>query len=253
MHDTEFDAKMREMLQATGESLTPSENVQTTIMERMERGSKMKKTFHVRKFVAAAATLAIVVAGGAYAAGRVAFISGHSNSNEQLSYEDSVELAESINANAVLPETLGAGFNFDFGTTVNGATQDEEYNTVQSYTELSATYTDGSAQLYLSVSPGIEGILPENTSEPSKVVNGVGLNYTLVETLYVPVDYEPTQDELDRQEAGLLNIGYGTSEVERGSYEAVTFVKENTVYTLMGMNTSLGEDIMLELAASILA
>lgn len=253
MHDTEFDLQMRAMLNDTGETLTPSENVQTTIKERMERGKTMKKTVHFKKFVATAAALAIVVAGGAYAAGRVASVASWSSADEQLSYQDSVELAESINANAALPETLGAGFDFDYGNTVHGQTQDEESNTVQSYTELSATYTDGSTQLYLSIAPGIEGILPDSASEPSKVVNGVGLYYTLVETLYVPVDYEPTQDELDRQEAGLLNIGYGTDEVVRGSYEGVTFVKDDAVYTLLGMDTSLGEEAMLELAASILS
>ena len=72
--------------------------------------------------------------------------------------------------------------------------------------------------------------------------------------MFLPPDYEyePTEEEKALQEAGKLNIAYGSSEVEIKTSESYYWNEDGMYYCLIGFDLDLGEEAFKQMAAEIM-
>ena len=82
--------------------------------------------------------------------------------------------------------------------------------------------------------------------------DGVSYYYSEMDCLFVPPSYELSEEEKAAEQAGTLNVGYGSDEVERSRYACVKWKADGVSYLLMGFEPALTESQMVEMAQEVM-
>lgn len=82
-------------------------------------------------------------------------------------------------------------------------------------------------------------------------MNGVTLAFRDTAYLFVPPDYQPTDEEKKQERAGELAISYGSDEVENRQFQSVSWTQDSVEYSLYGFDTGLDSEEMLSMAAEL--
>ena len=147
--------------------------------------------------------------------------------------EKTYQIPFEINA----PEQFDNGYTFEKGHPVHTSGMDEQGNKTPLPTEVSLSYVKaGLPEITLDeyVSRLEEGDA-EGTHDEK---DGVSYDYSEMDCLFVPPSYELSEEEKAAEQAGTLNVGYGSDEVERSRYACVKWKADGVSYLLMGFQTS---------------
>lgn len=69
--------------------------------------------------------------------------------------------------------------------------------------------------------------------------------------LFLPTDEEPTAEELAAQDAGTLNISYGSVKREEQTYYSLWWNKDGQSNTLAGFDVDMSAQDMIDMAGQI--
>lgn len=204
-----------------------------------------------KKTAVTAAAICMAVSTLAIAAGTKVFtVGGSSHSDEFYQYQEIEKEAEQAGITAKVPESFQNGYVFQRGVPVSNRDEDESGNVLREYQSLSLTYQKEGKE------PVMVYILPLNgqevlKGEAVKEYGGCSIHYSKDEYLFVPPEYEVSEEDRKKEEAGELYISYGSSEVERKTYTGVIWSMEGMQYHLSTWG-NMTEDEIYQMAEEII-
>ena len=244
-----FDEDLKEMLNSISENIYPDENmlenIESKAQKRLHREeNKMKNKFKFKVIIAAAAICLISVTG--YAVGNISSWEGHAT-NETIPYEQVGKLEKKAGFEIQRVENFSNGFEYisaGNGKTKayddNGAVVGESKKVILGYEK------DGKANgdIVLSARHIIAG---EDVSIVDK--------YEEQKMVTFPGDAEGKVDEaeIEKYESEGYMISYGDGvEKQESTVESLYWTDGDLIYSMIGLNTNLGEEEFLSMKNEIM-
>lgn len=251
MNKTEFDEKMKNMLHECADELHAPDTMKTRIDFAL-RSAQVKPRRRWGKRIAVLAAVAAIAVTGAFAAGGFGSITSHSWADQRMSIEQTQQHMEQAGVAFTLPESIG-DFAFSYGYDTDtlaesAAGKREQVKEVCAEYEKDGVTLDFNAHTAYTVFDGEDD---PHAPDAVREVGGVTLSFRDTAYLFVPPDYQPTDEEKQQERSGALAISYGSDEVERRSFQSVSWTQDGTEYSLNGFDTGLDSDEMLTMAAEL--
>lgn len=251
MNKTEFDEKMKNMLHECADDLHAPDTMKTRVDFAL-RSAQVKPRHRWGKRIAVLAAVAAIAVTGAFAAGGFGSITSHSWANQRMSLAQTQEHMEQAGVEFTLPERIG-GFTFSHGYDADtlaesAAGEREQVKEVNAEYEKDGVTLDFSAHTAYTVFDGEDD---PYAPDAERDVNGVTLAFRDTAYLFVPPDYQPTDEEKQQERAGELAISYGSDQVENRQFQSVIWEKDGMSYILYGFDTGLDSEEMLSMAAEL--
>lgn len=260
-----FDNRIEELLRQQADHVTMTGERQEQVLGRIlnrvgEPGQKedfgMMRRFTGKKIAVMAAAMCMVGVFTAVAAGKIVSVSS-SMRTDQPDYRTAAEVTKDGDRLGFTPkavESFSNGYAFSQGYFSMMEGFDEEMNRVAEIPSVILDYRKGDHFLTLDMqSPG--GL---DSGEPDQVevYEGIELEYSHLDSIFVSVDYTPTEEEQKLSEEGKLNIGYGLpegSEKEETGFSFVRWEDGGGAYTLTsGEENGLSSSELLAMAKEII-
>lgn len=242
----EFDTLMKRALAEKVRDVEPSAemlaNIRKEAEERRKETGSMK--FNMKKTVAAVAVICAMSV-TCYAAGQLGSVVGHGTPNIET-FAGLEKAEKKVGFDAKYVETFTNGLTFLYGGTGETQGLDEEGNPMgKKYKTMTVTYGNEEGR---KVTLGIDGGSPYVDAGVEEAVG-----YSTDTYMFVPPDYEVTEEDRAKEAAGELVISYGSEEVEIMQMEYYGWEDEGLYYSLVGFDYGFGEDAMAQMAAEIMA
>lgn len=251
----QLDEILKKGLEAQAGSISFSEEQSTRVLNNIHKLNRRKIIMIGKRKSILAIAAAIVVIGSitVYGAGQVIGYRSAVN-RDQVDYKNAQEVLKAedkLGTAPRVPEQFANGVTFDRGHFIMVDGVDENDNVVKSYPEVSVTYDD---EIFLNISPASAYVSDEEIPvERSRQIGDINLNAYAADFLFLPPDASPSAEDLALEEAGKLQIGYGSAEEERKTYCYVVWDKDGLSYSLSTFNENYELEELLNMAEEVLA
>lgn len=258
MDSWKFDGLLQETLEEKSRQVSMSDvrkqEIFRDIAEHDEKEETKMRIGFKKKVALVAAAMCLTGTVAALAAGKITgYYSGTSEDSQRYG-----AFAEISNVEAQTGFSLKAaeqfenGYQFAGGAVTEVVGEDENGNVVESFPEVRLHYKKGDLKLTLTaqkVREDEEFIGKVTTSD----YEGRVLLYKEDQYMFVPPEYEPSEEELQAQEARELYISYGSDEVEHVAYHFMQWDDEGTRYLLMASGDGApGQEEMAKMAQEVI-
>ena len=232
-----------------------------TDVNRGKNGGFMKAKNRAFKWVVTAATCMILMGCTAFATVKILGIASHNRFSSRTSdFAKLSDLENETGIDVTAVENFANGYAFDSMEINDAQVQDEDFNTVQEYTELGIQYKKSgmapvSIYMYPSVINTIDGgAQGSDNAQMSRTVDGITLNYSKDEYLFIPAKKgsAPTEEELAREESDShFFISYGSDEKKTSYASNVVFEMDGVFYNIGSFDNSMSAEEFLDMAEEI--
>lgn len=253
--DEKLTLQLQETYNRMSESIQLSEvrkkQMSDNIHKEIEKRRTSMRKLSGKKVIAAVALVAALAAGTAVGAGRIAGLSSSVYVNE-VDYENARAVMESAKLNGLTKavQTFEDGTEFQSGYDVDVSASDAQGNVVGTYPSITVTY---SKNLFLDVSRPLDGIggssYPEILTE---TYNEIPVKVTSMDYLFLPPNEKPSEEDQEKEEAGLLEISYGSETAERKTFLCASWEEDGLSYQLMTFDSGHSAEEMLKKAKEII-
>ncbi len=244
-----FDKDLKEMFNSVSENIYPDENMLKNIefeaeKRQLKEEKKMKNKFKFKVLIAAAAVCLISVTG--YAVGNISSWEGHAT-NEKIPYEQVTNVEKKSGFEIKRVEKFSNGF--EYISAGKGKTQayDDNGAVVGESNEVILGYEKGgkdNGDIVLSARHIIAG-------EDLNMVD----KYETQKMVTFPGGDEGKVDkaELEKYENEGYMISYGGGdEKQESTVESLYWTDGDLIYSMIGLNTNLGEEEFLSMKNEIM-
>lgn len=252
-----LEQEIKEALYGRSLRYSVPEDEQTRIEEKIrmaatdrKKEEKIMKMRQVKKAVVLAAAAVALVGTVCMAAGKIKYTYSSSSPADAVTDFSGLEKLEKeagVETRAV--EAFSNGYAFEAMNLVNGEDVDENGNTVQKFKEISIDYEKDGKQISYDVMKRLSD-LSEGATQTLEA-DGQTYYYDEMNNKFVPEGYELTEEDLAAQEAGTLNLAYGSSEVEEKVSNSLYWQKDGVTYCLFGFDTGLTAEDFLQMALEL--
>lgn len=211
------------------------------------------KKMSVKKVAVVAAALCALTATVCMAGGKIAgYVGGTRPGSQTSDFSDIGKMENKLDVTVNAPEDFDNGYAFSDAHIADFDALDESNVKVKDESELNVTYEKNGKRLNYSVKKGAT-VLSDAELERAEMMEqeGVTYYYLVDQYLFLPPNEEPTAEELAAQDAGSLNISYGSDERQEQNYYSLWWIKDGQTYTLAGFDVDLSAQEMVEMAAQI--
>lgn len=187
------------------------------------------------------------------AGGKVASYVGGTRFGSQTSDFSGIEkLEKKLNVTTHAPEAFDNGYAFAEASIADFDAMDEDDVKVGEQSELYVTYEKDGRHLNYIVKKGAT-ILSDEELARAQVIEQDGATYYYLQDqyLFLPVNQELTEEELAAQDAGTLNISYGSNEREEQTGYSLWWNENGQSHLLMGFDLNLSAQEMADMAEQI--
>lgn len=213
---------------------------------------KMKK-FNLKKVILIGAACMALSATALIAGGQIV---GYSSSSSPLNavkeFSKLEKLEQKLGYDVHVVEEVAYGYKFDSMQVVNVKGRDADGNVMETYPTLDVDYkNEAGDRLHLDIDQinvGAERRTPDQTLQ----VGDTTLYYNIDTYKFVPPNYELTEEDKANLEKPNYEISYGSQEVEMKMMSHVVWEKDGVNYGLLGIDTPLTADQMLQIASEML-
>lgn len=217
----------------------------------MRKSAQNKGHFNVKKFAIGVAAACLLLSGGVFAGKTKGYMTAGTMGS--FTYEELDKAEEKLGFSPDVPESFSNGYSFVEMQVDKTAATDENQKEIYTFPELYVGYEkDGSGKVSLYVDQRPEKGEQAKTPDLTDQCGDIALRYDVYTYKFVPVDYELTEED----EANLERDDYEISEgVDTISYRRmchVTWEKDGVYYDLLGMDTDLSGEEMIEMAKEII-
>lgn len=258
MNNNSFDRALAETLhQAAAPVSAPPElknRIDRAIDARQgKENSLMSRHFTLKKILPVAAAVCIAVAVTCSAAGKIAGYRSHSPAgSDYTSYSQLAQVEKELGFSPAVPETFSNGYSFQSMYSVSTDAMDENGNVLEQQPELMVQYAAQDSVANLNVHPvytsADDSPAPSYTAE----YNGVTLSVSLDHYRFVPVGYEPTEEDKANEAAGHYYISYGADQVEDQEFIFVTWEQDGLFYDLFSSDGILTDSDLVTMAQEVI-
>jgi hypothetical protein len=255
MDEMKMENTIRETLHSCADSLEAPETLKTRVKFAVNSSAPAPKRRlgNWKKRVIALGAVAAIAITGAFAGGE-GMIRGWGWSNQRMDHDETMSHISAISDSFQLPEAFGDGFLFQYGYDVEN--EGEYEGKTEHRDEVVAKFVKDGVDLELSVQQDFTIFEDADSKAAGETQTGAAgdivLTYNSVPYMFVPPDYEPTEEEKLAEANGELVISYGTEEIEHKQFQSVSWMQGDIVYKLYGFNTGLDAQTMFDMAAEII-
>lgn len=261
------EKKITEYFESETKNIEVDKNLFCKIKNNLEENEKgminMKQQFNLRglkRFIPVCAILLVTLTSVVVASSKVSsWISFSSNADSFKSFPTDEEVTNTVGYSPKFVETLSNGFKYKSSSIRNSEGRDSQENTIIKCKGFNMFYERENANEgeYLSFSTDnlSEEIFKEeitNSKVEAEQYKGIDLYYNETPYMFVPEDYEITEDEKEKQLKGELQISYGSEEVQHNLIQYVTWYENEIKYTFMGNDTNLSKEDMYNMAKTVI-
>ena len=216
------------------DSITPDMDEERRLLEIHKKLNKRSNCMKFRKNKLAAAFTAMVIITvlgtvTAVAGGKITSLVSGTDKDVNTITELRELSKDKMKASPKFPDKFSNGMAFVKGNISHVKGMDEDNNQVITYSEAYAEY--GNPRVVLS-SQVHQAILEENQSGQKEVYQGVELNSSVMQYVFLPEGQEPSEEDKKLQEEGKLMISYGSDQEERKLFKSVNWSENGIDYTL---------------------
>ena len=216
--------------------------------------TKQKKTISFKKIAVGLVAVACIATVGAVARGQIAGLSSDTDPTKQIyNISELNNDADKISDKISLPDKL-SNFDFTSGNIQYIDKLDESANKIGEYSELYAQYDDLTVTVhkYDEEIDGTEYTLQKGQSEETKDINDVKVSCRTDKYLFVPADYEPTDEEKQMEENNEMFISYGSDSREEQIFTSAQWEQNGLVYNIFTFS-DVNFQTMFEIAEQIIS
>lgn len=179
---------------------------------------------------------------------------GYTTNSQYTTFPSEERIIKDVGFAPKYTEMLPGGFEFSNGGTGESQLSDEAGNVVTQTKDVDFTYTRGTEKspLSLTVSQIKEEFIDNSSSSFVDNYNGINLYYYEKDYKFVPSGYELTEEDKKANEAGELEISYGSSEVSCANVQGLSWYEEGLQYMIMGSDYNFTIEEMVEMAKAII-
>ena len=250
------DEQIKNALYTDAYSYDPPADLKQRIDAQIARQKKeviyMRK-MSVKKVAIVAAALCVLTGTVCMAGGKIAgYVGGTRPGSQTSDFSDIAKLEKKLDVTVNAPEDFDNGYAFADAHIADFDALDESNVKVKDESELNVTYEKNGKRLNYIVKEG-STVLSDAELERAEVVeqNGVTYYYLVDQYLFLPPDEEPTAELMAAQDAGTLNISYGSDERQEQTYYSLWWIKDGQTYTLAGFDVDMSAQEMVDMAAQI--
>ena len=250
------EERIKNALYADAYSYDPPADLKQRIDAQIARQKKeviyMKK-MSVKKVAIVAAALCVLTGTVCMAGGKIAgYVGGTRPGSQTSDFSDIGKLENELDVTVNAPEAFDNGYAFADASIADFDAVDESHVKVKDESELNVTYEKNGKRLNYIVKEG-STVLSDSELERAEIVeqNGVTYYYLVDQYLFLPPNEEPTAEEAAAQDAGSLNISYGSDERQEQTYYSLWWIKDGQTYTLAGFDVDLSAQEMVYMATEI--
>ena len=263
-----IDKKIKECLIHKSENASVPENMFFKIKNEILKEKDNKGVFTMKhkllrpKTVIIAGMLIIATTVTCVAAtDRSGIFGSSSHLTETKTFPSKDKVKDSVGFTPKYVESFNNGFKFDTFNYSNKEVRDDKGAAIEKYKSADFDYKkEGSKKgQYLSMSAEKieQKYFDENTSKnvTSVEYNGIKIEYTSSQYKAVPEGYNPTEEEKELQDKGLLQIGYGSEsdEIKVSQNQSVMWYEDGISYGIFNMDyTELSKDDMINMAKEVI-
>lgn len=250
------DEQIKNALYADAYSYDPPADLKQRIDAQIAQQKKeviFMKKMSVKKVAVVAAALCALTATVCMAGGKIAgYVGGTRPGSQTSDFSDIGKMENKLDVTVNAPEDFDNGYAFSDAHIADFDALDESNVKVKDESELNVTYEKNGKRLNYSVKKGAT-VLSDAELERAEMMEqeGVTYYYLVDQYLFLPPNEEPTAEELAAQDAGSLNISYGSDERQEQNYYSLWWIKDGQTYTLAGFDVDLSAQEMVEMAAQI--
>lgn len=263
-----FDEKLKKHFNKESEFINADENMFFKIKNEINKKEKgeifmknnMSKNF--KRFAGAVLVCFAAISCIAVAAPKISSWSSSTDlkSDSFESFPSEKEVKDSVGYLPKYVKSLPGGFEYESADVTNSQANDSEGNAVVKLKEFGIFYKRANekegAFLSFNASDMSQEIFNDEITSDSKLqkeqYNGIDLYYGEMPYLFLPPDYEVSEEDKAKQERGELEISYGSSEVERSFMQSLSWYEGDIKYLLLGMDINVSKEEMVEMAKEII-
>ena len=251
----EIENKIKQALKEEAEKVSAFENTEKAkenIMRNIKKEEIYMKKTNFKKTVIIAAAICVIGSITAIGGGLFGSITSHSSHLDEITdFSKVAELTEKADLNMKYIENFSNGYSFSYAVPQYSSYDDNETGkTSEEWTDVSMTYKkDNSNDIYFEATTHNLG---DTSSDDTAECDGITLNYTKQQYLFVPPDYEPTEEEKTLQNEGKLEISYGSDKKEYKTYEYLSWQDGGIYYSLSAFDALIGKDELTGMAKEII-
>lgn len=151
-------------------------------------------------------------------------------------------------------DSLPGGFEYVNGGSGESKLSDETGNILTKTKDLSLGYRRGNekSMLDLSITQVEEEFLDNKESQLVGHINGINLYYYQQDYKFVPSNYELTEEDKNKMEAGQLEISYGESDIKLSHVQGLSWYEDGLEYMIMGGDFGFTVEEMMDMARVII-
>lgn len=214
-----------------------------SIHSQMDERSRHMRRFISRKMMIVMAAIAVIGTGTSLAAGKITYLSS-SHSIDQVDYENAEAVGREarLDKKAKAVDAFSDGMKYSKGFYSEVDAWDENEEKVGSYPSIMVEYEGG---IFLDISKPLEDV--GGSDYPvvlSQEYEGAAIKVTEMNYLFLPPDAEPSAEDKAKQEAGELEISYGSSQEERKIFRSASWDQDGLHYILSSMDGAGPEELM---------
>ena len=229
-----------------------SQRMIRSVHRKIEEENRMRK-WSAKKIVVVAAAVCVFGTITAVAAGKIAGIASYSSWNDAVyQYSKVADMEKEVGFEAKIPEAFANGYGFTSALPGSQESRDAEGNVVETIRDMTVNYKkNGMADISLIAAPAKLDDAPL-TGDSTFTHGDCTLYFSVRENLFVPPDYQVSEEEQALSDAGKLNIGYGTSEVQRNRSQTIYWEDGGVFYTIISFDNTMTAEEFAGLAGEII-
>lgn len=255
----EYEKKIKDELKQSVENTFPSEYLKNKIDLEISNIEKPKGEFKMKKRkLAIIAVAAALLSVGVFAVGRITGSIASSTSHyNYTTYEDVEKAEEKVGFDAIIPEELKGGYEFDGIYMVDVADLDDEHNEFNKRKTIDVTYkNENNDKISLTADkvPETSFKIEEEEHQEIRTIDDTKYYYTQLESLFLANEDEMTPEEKERNENDpFFNVGIGGEGTERETSISnhLSFEYDGIVYMLMA-DENMDKELLFEIGQEIL-
>ncbi|MBD7912490.1 MULTISPECIES: hypothetical protein [Clostridium] len=261
-----IDKKIKECLISKSDNASVPENMFFKIRNEILKEKEDKGVFVMKhrllkpKTVIIAGMLIVATTVTCVAAtNHFAMFSSSSRQTEVKNFPSKDKVKESAGFIPKYVEAFNNGFKFNTFNYSNNEIRDDKGAAVEKYKGADFDYTKEGSKKNQSLTVYAKKIdqkyLDEDTLKNTVTVEykGINIEYTSNQYKAVPEGYKPTDEEKELQNKGLLQIGYGSDEIEVNQNQTVTWYEDGISYCILNVDyTELSQDDMINMAKEVI-
>lgn len=254
---TPFEDRIKQVLKASADTIIAAPELGEKIKFELNQSGRlycMRKSIWKKAMILVAilciGTVTVFAVGGVDS-----YVSTTSNPPIFLEYPSDELIEKEMDFSAKTVETFSNGFSFVDANISDTSALDSMGNKVHDFKELSFNYTIADAE----DNQKLEIVMTNTTAfEESKEIKtfitykGIDLYYKEQVYKFVPVEYELTQEDQERADAGELEISCGASNVTEANLQFLSWQEDGISYMIMATDYDLSEEVLYQMAEEII-